>query len=140
MLLMAMSRFLLSCFLWCLLSWVGFGVGGLPGFSSVSFYLGNGAQGCRLFKLLVAECTRLTSGSLVGLGLLQPQMSSSRLFLSRFLSRLFFSFSFSFCFVCSLVLFCFVLFLCRFVLHVHMCLHAVCSRAYVFRSDMVGVT
>ena len=42
----------------------------------VSYYLGNGAQGCRLFELVVAECTRLTGCVLVGLGLLQPQTSS----------------------------------------------------------------
>ena len=45
-------------------------------FGHVSLYLGNGAQGHRLFQLVVAECTRLTSCLLVGLSLLQPQMYS----------------------------------------------------------------
>ena len=60
----------------CELMDCSFQVGSSHGIPLVSFYLGNGAQGCRLFKLVVAECTRLTGCPLVGLGLLQPQMFS----------------------------------------------------------------
>ena len=88
-----------------------------------------------LFELMVAECTRLTGCSPVGLGLLQPQTSSWSS-----------PFCFLFCFVFSLACLVFALrlffgFLCSFALDVHMYRHAVShSRAYVFRSLMGWVT
>ena len=68
-------------FLVWVLAWVVWSVSrlGLSRFSGfVSFYWVMALKAADLFELVVAECTRLTGGPPVGLGLLQPQSSSWR--------------------------------------------------------------